>query len=206
MAGALTLAGCGASHVRTVLVTEPAKAPSTAVTTQTTYSQVGPEGTMTSTSTPATTTGTTTTGTTTSGTTTTGATTSTFTTAALTHLSHKPLLHLTAFLSPTGNIGCQMLDGFARCDILQRSWSPPPHPASCSREVDYGQGLEVGATGKAGFVCAGDTARDPNSPPLRYGYASVEGKIACVSAFTGMTCTSADGHGFFISRQRYRIF
>jgi hypothetical protein len=119
----------------------------------------------------------------------------------------KAVVHLTTFRSPTGNIGCVMLDGTARCDINQRLWEPPPHPASCSREVDFGQGLEVGGSGKAGFVCAGDTALDPTSTPLRYGDASVEGDIACQSAATGMTCTNLkDGHGFSISRERYRAF
>jgi hypothetical protein len=100
-----------------------------------------------------------------------------------------------------------MLYGVARCDILQRFWKPPPHPANCSREVDYGQGLAVGGSGKGSFVCAGDTALDPTGTPLRYGEASVERKLICMSAVTGMTCTNlTDGHGFFISRQRYRIF
>lgn len=119
----------------------------------------------------------------------------------------KAVLHLTTFRSPTGNIGCVMLDGAARCDISQRSWKAPPHPASCSHEVDFGQGLEVGGSGMGGFVCAGDTALDPGGTPLRYGDASVEGDFACTSTFTGMTCTNLnDGHGFFISRQSYRVF
>jgi hypothetical protein len=117
------------------------------------------------------------------------------------------VVHLTNFRSPTGNIGCVMLDGTSRCDIAQRSWKPPPHPASCSHEVDFGQGLEVGHSGKGQFVCAGDTALDPTATPLRYGRTSLEGNFACQSAFTGLTCTDlTDGHGFFISRQRYRVF
>jgi hypothetical protein len=100
-----------------------------------------------------------------------------------------------------------MLDGFVRCDIAQRSWKPPPHPASCSHEVDFGQGLEVGQSGTAVFVCAGDTTLNPDAKGLPYGTASVEGKLTCISAFTGMTCADlSTGHGFFISRQRYGVF
>jgi hypothetical protein len=117
------------------------------------------------------------------------------------------IVHLTTFRSPTGNIGCVVLFGIARCDIAQRSWKPPPHPPSCSHEVDFGQGLAVGHSGKGGFVCAGDTALDPSGTPLRYGEASLEEGFACDSKFTGMTCTNLrTGHGFFISRQSYRVF
>ena len=52
-------------------------------------------------------------------------------------------LHLQAFQSPSGNIGCIMFEGGARCDIDKHSWTPPPRPASCSDQVDYGQGLAV---------------------------------------------------------------
>ena len=54
-------------------------------------------------------------------------------------------LHLTMFRSPSANIGCELVPGFARCDIAKRNWSPPPRPASCP--LDYGQGLEVGRSG-----------------------------------------------------------
>jgi len=117
------------------------------------------------------------------------------------------VLHLATFRSPTGNIGCVLLDGDARCDIERRSWSPPPRPASCPTIVDFGQGLQMQATGAPQFVCAGDTARDPASPPLPYGRATRVGPFECVSRTTGMTCTRpADGHGFFLSIQSYRIF
>jgi hypothetical protein len=117
------------------------------------------------------------------------------------------VVHLTTFESPSRNIGCVVLDGTARCDINHRDWSPPPHPSSCSNEVDFGQGLVVSGSGPAQFVCAGDTAMDPSAPKLAYGSESVEGSFKCASATTGMTCTNTDtGHGFFISIQSYRMF
>ena len=116
-------------------------------------------------------------------------------------------VRLSTFRSPTGVIGCVLLDGVARCDISKRNWSPPPRPASCPDVVDFGQGLEVGRSGPGRFVCAGDTALDPTGTPLAYGTASRFGGFTCVSRSTGMTCTdSATGHGFFISIQSYRAF
>lgn len=114
---------------------------------------------------------------------------------------------LSDFQSPTGNIGCMLIGGVARCDIVRRGWSPPRRPASCPDIVDFGQGLEVGTSGEGRFVCAGDTARDPSAAKLPYGTASSYGPFTCVSRATGMTCTDrASGHGFQISIQGYRIF
>jgi hypothetical protein len=131
-----------------------------------------------------------------------GATTSGTTTATPTG----PVVHLSAFRSPTGNIGCMLTDGQARCDIARRSWSPPARPASCPTVVDFGQGLEMAATGAPRFVCAGDTVREPKSPVLAYGTSSISGPFECISASSGMTCTRPDGHGFFLSIQTYRLF
>ncbi|MGO9488592.1 MAG: DUF6636 domain-containing protein [Solirubrobacteraceae bacterium] len=117
------------------------------------------------------------------------------------------VVHLSAFQSPTGNIGCMLLDVLARCDIERRSWSPPPRPSSCPKVVDFGQGLEIGASGPAGFVCAGDTVREPSAAKLAYGTAAQFGPFLCLSRSTGVTCTRrSDGHGFFLSIQSYRIF
>jgi Family of unknown function (DUF6636) len=117
-------------------------------------------------------------------------------------------VELEAFRSPSGNIGCQVGGGTARCDIAQREWSPPPRPASCPPETDYGQGLEVRAgDGPGGVVCAGDTALDPRAPTLAYGTASSVGSLVCTSRETGITCVDvSEYHGFFMSRNRYRTF
>jgi len=115
-------------------------------------------------------------------------------------------VHLADFQSPTGNIACAIIDGTARCDIVQRDWSPPARPASCPSEVDFGQGLQVGS-GSGSFVCAGDTTQNPSAPKLAYGTASEKENFSCVSRESGITCTNtSSGHGFFISRQSYRVF
>jgi hypothetical protein len=114
---------------------------------------------------------------------------------------------LTEFRSPSGNIGCVVLDGSARCDVGTRSWTPPSPPASCDTHmVAFGQGVAVDATGPGHLVCAGDTARDPAAPVLPYGASDNTGGFRCDSSTAGMSCVNlATGHGFFISADRYSV-
>jgi hypothetical protein len=116
------------------------------------------------------------------------------------------VVHLQSFRSPSGNIGCIMFEGGARCDIRKREWSPPSRPASCPEQVDFGQGLTVGHTGQASLVCAGDTALDPSAPQLAYGEASELGGTQCISSSDGITCANHSGHGFFVSIQNFKLF
>jgi hypothetical protein len=118
----------------------------------------------------------------------------------------KRITHLRHFRTPSGNIGCVMFGGGARCDIRKRDWKPLPRPASCSREVDYGQGLQIAHRGQASFVCAGDTALEPGLASLSYGTASRVGGSECISRSDGVTCVNQAGHGFFISVQSYQVF
>src|SRR5262249_33646612 len=80
------------------------------------------------------------------------------------------IVHLKTFRSPSGNIGCALYEGGARCDIRKRDWSPPPRPAQCPKQTGYGQGVQVAHAGEAGFVCAADaapapaTGRSPGAP------------------------------------------
>jgi hypothetical protein len=118
----------------------------------------------------------------------------------------KRIIHLQHFRTPSGNIGCVMFHGGARCDIRKRDWAPLPRPASCSRQVDYGQGLQVAHVGQATFVCAGDTALEPGLASLSYGTASRVDGSECISRDDGVTCVNQAGHGFFISIQSYQVF
>ena len=100
-----------------------------------------------------------------------------------------------------------MFEGGARCDIRKRDWAPLPRPASCPKEVDFGQGLAgLPRPAQASFVCAGDTALDPTAAALAYGTASRIGGSECISRSDGVTCVNQAGHGFFISIQSYQIF
>jgi hypothetical protein len=118
-----------------------------------------------------------------------------------------PLVRLSGFQSPSGNIGCIIVGGIARCDIKQRAWKPPPTPKSCPPVVNYGQGLEVSGAGPGRLVCAGDTALNPSARKLAYGTGSKVGPFVCVSETGGITCSdAATRHGFNISAQSYRVF
>jgi hypothetical protein len=93
-----------------------------------------------------------------------------------------------------------------RCDIKNRSWNPPPRPASCPSEVDFGQGIEVGS-GPARFVCAGDTALNPSAPKLADGEGTETGDLACTATADLVACTNrATRHGFTISSASYKLF
>ena len=95
--------------------------------------------------------------------------------------------------------------GYARCDIKDHSWSPPPKPSDC--DLDWGDALQVSDKAAPALVCHGDTALDQSAAVLAYGQRTRPGSILCESAEAGVTCTHPqNGHGFFISRERYQLF
>jgi hypothetical protein len=115
------------------------------------------------------------------------------------------------FRTPSGNIGCVFssgLDGAAaptvRCDIRSRLRPAPKQPANCP--LDYGDSVQVERSGHAILVCHGDTAIDPHARVLAYGHQFRRDGITCVSQTAGLTCTNASGHGYFLSRQSWRVF
>jgi hypothetical protein len=110
------------------------------------------------------------------------------------------------FETPSHNIGCFVSAHDARCDVREHSWSPPPEPRYCIKAgVDWGGGLVVGPH-RAQFVCAGDTTLG-GPAVLGYGHTTQRGSIVCASATKGVTCSNAaNHHGFFLSRDSYRIF
>ena len=111
---------------------------------------------------------------------------------------------LTGFVAPSGNLSCMIDADWARCDIIDRDWTPPPRPADC--EFDYGQGISLGPGEQAQFVCAGDTAFGADEV-LPYGESLMAGVLRCESAESGITCRDVQtGHGFSLSREAYRLF
>jgi hypothetical protein len=112
------------------------------------------------------------------------------------------------FQSPSGNIGCIVDTSYgARCDIANKDWSRGPRPKGCPTFTDWGQGLIVGKTGKGHIVCAGDTALSNGGGTLGYGKSKSAGRFTCTSRTSGVTCRNTrNNHGFFISKQKYRLF
>jgi hypothetical protein len=108
------------------------------------------------------------------------------------------------FRTPSRNITCSYSGGALRCDIGTGVHPLPPRPSSC--DVDWGQGFELGARGRATIVCAGDTTSRISVPSLRYGRTWRRGGITCVSRSVGLRCRNRSGHGFFMSRERTTRF
>jgi hypothetical protein len=118
--------------------------------------------------------------------------------------SRAPALSSSSFAAAKGNIGCRIRGGTVRCDVGSRVWTPPRKPASC--RVAWGQGLILGSSGSAHFVCARSSVLDPTGREIRSGYDDTVGSVTCQVRSFGVTCFESDGHGFFIGRTGYTIF
>jgi hypothetical protein len=101
-----------------------------------------------------------------------------------------------AFRTPSGNVACLYSStggpgAFLRCDVFSEG------------DVAYrlrrrGHGRRIRVT---------DSVSDPSARVLRYGRARNFGPFRCRSRVRGLTCrTRANGHGFFVSRERQRTF
>lgn len=108
-----------------------------------------------------------------------------------------------AFQTPSKNIGCVGGSRGLRCDIGQKDWPGPARPASC--HLGYGDSLSMSGTGRPQWTCHGDTVRNEGRI-LHYGTTSQFGPFTCTSRINGLTCTNRNRHGFFLSRQSYRLF
>jgi hypothetical protein len=115
-----------------------------------------------------------------------------------------PASAATFFHSPSGNIRC-VIDrtSFTRCDITNRSYSPPRKPSSC--EFDWGNSLGVGFRGRGHFLCVSDAV--DRGRKLPYGEAIRRGRFRCRSRVSGMRCVNVrNGYGFALSKQHARRF
>jgi hypothetical protein len=107
------------------------------------------------------------------------------------------------FRTPSGNIGCYADRSSIRCDIGRTDFRPPAQPAAC--EFDYGNAFSMGRTGRAQRICHSDTVLG-GPRLLRYGQTLRIGAFTCASRSSGLTCRNARGRGWFLSRQRVRLF
>jgi hypothetical protein len=111
-----------------------------------------------------------------------GATTTTVTAPAKTS-------HGGEFLSPSGNISCEIDNGYIGLhQVYCQTISPP-------------QSVVLARTGTfkvcKGQQCLGNPA--DNTPVLAYGHSTSSGPFRCLSTTAGVTCT-VSGKGFQISR------
>jgi hypothetical protein len=116
------------------------------------------------------------------------------------------------FETPSRNIACGWFADsskrsrtYLRCEIRSLLSPMPRRPASC--DVDWGYGMSIANTGGASVLCAGDTVRRQGSQSiLAYGATWRRRGFACTSASAGLTCRNTSGHGFFLSRERWKRF
>lgn len=121
-----------------------------------------------------------------------------------------PTVGIATFRTPSGNIGCVYapaepgLGASLRCDIRSGLRPKPARPRKC--DLDYGDSYELFKTGRPVVTCHGDTALDPHAPVLTYGRVWRRNGFTCTSKSTGLRCSNATGHGFFMSRRHsYRF-
>ncbi|MCU0307199.1 MAG: hypothetical protein MUE51_05400 [Thermoleophilia bacterium] len=111
--------------------------------------------------------------------------------------------------TPSRNIGCigATLDGRTtlRCDIRETRAVAPPRPRNCP--LEWGDAVEMTATGRPFWVCHGDTALPgPGRRVTPYGSTWRFGPFTCTVRVAGLTCRNRAGRGWFMSRERIRLF
>ena len=117
------------------------------------------------------------------------------------------------FIMPSKNIYCLLRDYsarsslqniFLRCEIVSGLKPIPPKPPAC--EFDWGSGLVLPRSKEAQVLCASDSAYSSNYPILLYGQTWKKSGFICKSSTDGLTCTNAEGQGFFLNREEWQTF
>jgi hypothetical protein len=120
---------------------------------------------------------------------------------------------LPGFASPTGNIRCAARTSqpaVLHCELGHADYAARLQ-ARCTQGagVDW-HGFELTAVGRGQIACAGGSwhagSEHPRYVTLPYGRTWKAGPFGCVSQPRGVTCHNPRGHGFFLSRERYRVF
>ena len=119
---------------------------------------------------------------------------------------------LPGVVTPSGNISCFYVPvGHMLCDIKAAGYLADLQNR-CQRAsgLDW-HGFTVAVGRRATFNCSGgilynEGADVPRYRRLAYGRTWRFGAFTCVSRVTGLTCTSRDGHGLFLSRQSWRAW
>jgi hypothetical protein len=122
---------------------------------------------------------------------------------------------LPGFRSPSGNITCLFLGGtpaallckIAHADYAKQLQDRCMGPAGAG--VDW-HGFELSAARKGAIVCSGGALYPGTDRPsyvtLPYGKTWRQKMFSCSSRVTGVNCSNPNGHGFFLSRQTWRVW
>lgn len=142
----------------------------------------------------------------------------------------------TAFISPSGNILCDLTKDSVFCAVFKHDWvAPPAKSGSLCESIDYGDYLELGATGPAEHSCTGGVfgmsawannqpmgtygspawfieATDPivsigdqSYYALSYGRSMRAGDTTCRITEEGLTCEDGEGGRFFVNRSMIEL-
>jgi hypothetical protein len=121
-----------------------------------------------------------------------------------------------SFETPSRNIVCgYAIDVHGRASMecgIKSGLKPPPRRIHCLAGDPNDKRLSLRDRGRsAPVLCAGDPGPllpqiEAKARVLAYGRRWSAGGITCSSAATGLTCRNRSGHGFFLSRARWRTF
>jgi len=129
--------------------------------------------------------------------------------------------HSFQFLSPSGNVGCQMGAGakpgssFAWCTVKEHAWTAPQSPSCPLANIPGAIGepggedlqLAEGKTPCFGFVMSQLFFEGQYAPPtLGYGDQRTAGSITCSVDPDGVTCADSKTYrSFTVSRDAYQL-
>lgn len=111
-----------------------------------------------------------------------------------------------SFVSPSGNIVCEVSATDARCDIDRVNYGVPAVPPKCAETPNWGHVFVIGDAG-AHYSCPGTRRTQTTFPAktLAYGDTVTVGVVTCRSMSTGVTC-ERDGHGFTLAKDSKRLW
>ncbi len=108
------------------------------------------------------------------------------------------------FTLPSRNIYClyspDETNMALRCDIASGLVPQPKAPCELDRT-----GIYLGKNTRAVPTCAGDTVAG-NYPVLKYGRTWTQNGLKCTATTSGLTCKNSKNHGFFLSKQKWRVY
>jgi hypothetical protein len=122
-----------------------------------------------------------------------------------------------AFKTPSANIVCEYFiqigsrasESSVGC-VIKSGLKPAPPRRPCQEGGYAGDRVYLGVTGRVQVPsCAGDPGPYVSVSTARvlgYGKTWSGGGFRCTSAEAGLTCRNKSGHGFFLSRERWRAF
>ena len=109
-----------------------------------------------------------------------------------------------SFSMPSANVECIYTPKGGGATYMPEDGGPE---LSCDRLAPVYLRFTLAATGKAELIKdVGDQGCCGDENPLAYGTQWRQAPYTCESASTGLTCRRDDGHGFFISKAKIKVY